>query len=64
VDLAIFHRKLPFSMLIKDHFMVLAFWILQMFVSALFTHLLVAGITVEFTIPLAFLDATHQKVLT
>jgi hypothetical protein len=63
VDLAFFHRKLSSSLLIKDHFMVLVFWIRQMFVSALFTHLLKARIAVVLAIFLAILHATHQKVL-
>jgi hypothetical protein len=58
VDLAFFHRKLSSSLLIKDHFMVLVFWILQMFISALFTHLMTAIIAVKLAISFAVFDTT------
>jgi hypothetical protein len=58
VDLAFFLWKLPSSLLIKDHFMVFVFWILQMFVPALFTHPLVAGIAVKLTVLFTVLFVT------
>jgi hypothetical protein len=43
--------------------MVLVLWILQMFLSALFTHLLMAVVAVQLTVLLTIFNATHQKVL-
>jgi hypothetical protein len=43
--------------------MVLVLWNLQMFVSALFTHLLLTIVAVELTVLLTIFNATHQKVL-
>jgi hypothetical protein len=43
--------------------MVPVLWILQMFVSALFTHLLVTIVAVELIVLLAVFDVTLKKVL-
>jgi hypothetical protein len=59
VDRAFFCWKFSFSLLIKDHFMVLVFWIIQMFVSALLTQLLMARIAVK----LAILPAVFHVTL-